>query len=110
MLKPYLLVAEPFDSATVGFEPIIKVVLVLILAMSVVTFFIYGLDKRLAVNGEYRISERALLWLCILFGGIGGFLGMRLFRHKTRKTKFRLAVPLLAVIQALLAVWLCTLL
>lgn len=60
--------------------------------INAITFFVYGLDKMKAQAGAYRIPEKVLITMA-LFGPIGGFLGMKLFRHKTRKNKFRILVP-----------------
>lgn len=65
-----------------------------------IAFFVYGLDKRRAVRGEWRISERTLLLLAFLGGAAGAFLGMHVFRHKTRHRKFSLGVPVLFLLQA----------
>ncbi len=56
--------------------------------MSLVVFVMYGIDKRRAKRGEWRISEKALLSLGVLGGAAGGLLGMKFFRHKTRHTYF----------------------
>ncbi len=58
-----------------------------------ITFFIYGIDKVKAINNKYRIPEKVLL-LWAFLGPIGGLLGMQLFRHKTKKAKFKVAIPL----------------
>ncbi len=47
-----------------------------------------GLDKFYAVRGFWRIPEKWLLLCALPGGGIGGFLGMGIFRHKIRKPKF----------------------
>lgn len=65
-----------------------------------IAFCAYGLDKRRAVRGEWRISERTLLLLAFLGGAAGAFLGMKVFHHKTRHRKFSLGVPLLLLMQA----------
>lgn len=57
------------------------------------------IDKRLAVRHARRISERTLLLLCAAGGSAGGWAGMYCFRHKTRKRKFYLTVPLLLALQ-----------
>ncbi|TAJ44286.1 DUF1294 domain-containing protein [Methanofollis fontis] len=57
---------------------------------------LYYADKRRAQQGTWRISERALLASAVL-GPFGALAGMRLFRHKTQKTKF-LLVPLCALL------------
>lgn len=72
---------------------------------SIVTFVLFGLDKSRAINHRWRIRESILL-LASLFGGIGGLLGMLLFHHKTRKWKFRILVPLFALIDVLVIAFL----
>ncbi len=65
-----------------------------------------GIDKYRAVHDLWRISEPALFLFPLLGGGVGGFLGMLLFHHKTRKWQFAWGFPLLAIVQLLaLLVW-----
>ena len=70
--------------------------LIFIAAMSLITFLLYGTDKQRARYGEWRISEKALLLCSLLGGAIGGFLAMRIFRHKTKHWYFT-AVNLLGI-------------
>ena len=67
--------------------------------LSIITFILFGLDKRRAIKHRWRIRESTLL-IASLFGGIGGVLGMLFFHHKTRKWKFRILVPLFALFDA----------
>ena len=55
------------------------------------TFQLYGIDKRRAQRGKWRIPEKTLLLHTWLLGGVGGLLGMKLFRHKTKHTAFILS-------------------
>lgn len=71
-------------------------------AMSVFALMLYGIDKRNAKKGKTRVPELALLTFAALGGGVGAFLGMQIFRHKTnirRKAHFVLGVPLCALAQ-----------
>ncbi|MBC7311005.1 MAG: DUF1294 domain-containing protein [Rhizobium sp.] len=80
-------------------------ILVAIAALyNVVVFGVYAFDKAAARNGDWRVRESTLLWLAVLGGGIGAFLGQRLLRHKTRKPPFFVVLPVLFVLQVLLAV------
>ena len=63
-------------------------VLIALLFWNVVVFLIYGRDKVLAENGEWRIPERVLLQYAFLFASPGALLSCRLFRHKVSKAKF----------------------
>ncbi|NCC85762.1 MAG: DUF1294 domain-containing protein [Clostridia bacterium] len=83
-----------------------RIVIGIILWNSVV-FLLYFLDKAKARHGRWRIPERVLLWISVLGGGPGAFMGMQLFRHKTRHTRFRIIIPLAAILQlTLIYVWL----
>ena len=68
------------------------------LAINVLVFSLYGLDKRRAKRGKWRIPERTLLLGTWLMGGVGAWLGMKLFRHKTLHTAFRVSAPVAAVL------------
>lgn len=70
----------------------------LFLELNAGTFCLYGVDKRRARRGEWRISERTLLLFTWLMGGIGAFLGMRVFRHKTKHLAFQISAPAAALL------------
>lgn len=68
----------------------LKVFLAYLLIFSVITFTLYATDKRRAQRNAWRIPEWTLL-SCSFFGGaIGGYIAMRLLRHKTRKWRFHI--------------------
>ncbi len=69
-----------------------------IMIWNVIVFLIYGTDKLLAKLGAWRISEKMLFTTAFLLGGVGAFLGMRIFRHKTRHQNFKMLIPLSALI------------
>ncbi len=70
-----------------------------LLAVNVLTFIVYGVDKWKAQRGRWRVPEASLLGLAALGGSVGAWLAMQLFRHKTQKKKFRYGVPALFVLQ-----------
>ena len=74
----------------------------MLLIMSLITFCVFGYDKRCAQRGRRRISEKTLLSLCLLLGAPGGMAGMRLWHHKTQKPPFPYVVPLLCILQGAL--------
>lgn len=77
-----------------------------LLAVNLAAFFLMGLDKRRARRGVWRIPEKTLFLPAVLGGALGGVLGMRVFRHKTKHWYFRFGFPLLLIVQLALAVWL----
>lgn len=64
------------------------ILIVILAAVSLAAFIVYGADKSRAKRGAWRISEKALLGLSFFGGAAGGLLGMVLFRHKTRHWYF----------------------
>ena len=74
--------------------------------LSVITFFMYGIDKFKAQRGKWRISEKALLVSSFIGGAVGGFLAMQLFRHKTKHWYFSVVNILGLVWQIGLIAWL----
>lgn len=61
-----------------------------VILIGMVTFAIFGIDKRLAIRHRRRISEKTLLVLSAIGGAFGAYAGMKFFHHKTMKRKFRL--------------------
>lgn len=82
-----------------------KIFLILyIVLMNVCGFALMGIDKWKAARGRWRISERTLFLTAILGGSIGTFVGMYLFRHKTRQLRFTIGIPVIWVLQLLILV------
>ena len=69
------------------------------LMLNVISFSLYGLDKQRARRGLWRIRESVLLAIAWLMGGVGAWLGMRLFRHKTQKRAFVVSSSVATVLQ-----------
>ena len=59
-----------------------------LLAINIVTFFLYGIDKQKARKKRWRIPEATLLSMAALGGSVGACVGMQIFRHKTQKPKY----------------------
>ena len=65
-------------------------------------FIIMGIDKLKAKRGSRRIPENTLFMFTILGGGVGTILGMYIFRHKTKKKKFTVGMPIILILEILL--------
>ena len=77
----------------------IKNILIYLLFINLITFLAMYIDKRRAQWGKWRIKESTLFTLVLLGGGIGGIAGMRVLRHKTKKTRFVIGFPAILIIQ-----------
>lgn len=70
--------------------------------MSIITFLLMYIDKNRAIKGQWRIPEATLINLSILGGGIGTYMGMYIFRHKTRHPKFTIFIPITIILNLFL--------
>ena len=79
------------------------IVFTIVIALwNIITFALYGIDKKKARENEWRISEGTLILCTFLMGGAGALIGMSVFRHKTKHLKFKLLVPLALVLNLLI--------
>ena len=75
-----------------------KIILALslyLVAINIIAFFLYGIDKWKARHDKWRITEARLITISLLGGSLGAFLGMKTWRHKTQHPKFRYGLPLI---------------
>lgn len=79
-----------------------QVILIYIVAINIVTFLVYGIDKLKAKKNRWRIAEATLLWLAVVGGSIGALLGMKVWHHKTLHKKFKYGVPAIIIAQTAL--------
>ena len=84
----------------------LNLLLAYLLVINVITFMVFGVDKRRAEQDAWRVKESTLLGLCVMGGALGGFLGMGFFHHKTRKPKFQFGVPVAFILDVVVIVWL----
>ena len=73
--------------------------IICLVAVNVVTFLTFGIDKWKARHAKWRINETQLLALAVLGGGIGAWLGMKVWHHKTMHKKFKYGIPVIVIIQ-----------
>lgn len=73
-----------------------------LIVINIVTWIAFGLDKWKAKTGKWRIPERTLLLLALIGGSLGALAGMIMFRHKTRKAKFFISVPVMFVLHCVI--------
>ena len=88
-------------------ESIILYLIIYLVIINVMTFIVYGVDKRKAKQSKWRIRESTLLGLAAIGGSIGALLAMKILRHKTLHNQFKYGVPLILVVQIAIgaAIW-----
>ena len=70
--------------------------------INLVGFFAMMIDKGRAKRGAWRIPEKTLFTIAIVFGSFGVSLGMKQFRHKTKHKSFVIGIPVIEVVQVIL--------
>lgn len=85
--------------------PFSRMALMILLAMhfvliNIVTLTAYGVDKKAAVRGQWRVPEFNLHTLEFLGGWPGAFIAQKIFHHKNRKKSYQTMFWLVLVFQA----------
>lgn len=81
----------------------VRLLLLYLLIINALGLLLMLADKRKAQKNLWRIPERTLMTVAALGGSLGCLIGMYAFRHKTRHRKFVIGVPVLLILQLLLA-------
>lgn len=76
------------------------------LAINLITFIVYGIDKYKAKKAKWRIPEATLLLMAVLGGSIGAWLGMKVWHHKTLHKKFKYGIPAILLLQIIAIIYL----
>lgn len=82
-----------------------KYLLVYLLTINAFGFLLMLADKTRARKNLWRVPESTLMTVAALGGSGGSLLGMYTFRHKTRKVKFSLGIPVLLIAQGILLIF-----
>ncbi len=77
----------------------LKLLPLYVICVNLVTYWIYRLDKRRAEKGGRRFSERELLAWALVGGSPAAIFAVRTLPHKTRKTKFKLGLAAVLLVQ-----------
>ncbi len=70
--------------------------------INIVAYTVMSDDKRRARQRKERIPEKTLFLLAAIGGAPGVLLAMNLKRHKTKHASFRIGIPLLLLLNAVL--------
>lgn len=86
-------------------DSLIGIIAVYLIFINIIGFLLMFIDKKKAENNRYRIPEATLLGASFIGGGLGVYAGMQKFRHKTKKKKFTVGVPIAIVFNLIVFVW-----
>lgn len=65
-----------------------RIFLIYLVIINLISFILYGIDKRKAIKNKSRIREKTLFLFSFIGGCVGALFGMLFFRHKTKKIGF----------------------
>lgn len=83
----------------------IKNIVLYLIIINIIGLLIMLIDKKKAINSKWRIPEKTIFIVTILGGGIGTIIGMYKFRHKTKKLKFTIGLPVITLSEIVLIIW-----
>ncbi|MBQ5347620.1 MAG: DUF1294 domain-containing protein [Ruminococcus sp.] len=73
--------------------------IIYLIIINLISIIVTIYDKYCAVHNKWRVKEFTLLLLSFLGGSISMYITMQIIRHKTKKLKFMLGIPLIIVLQ-----------
>ena len=94
-----------FTTSIFSYKTMLLFVVFQVVFANITTFIAYGIDKRAAIKGDWRVKENDLHLMEFLGGWVGAWLGQKFFNHKTSKKSF-LAMYKLMIIMEIVAVYL----
>ena len=85
----------------------IYIILIYAAAIWIISIFATVIDKLKAKNNKRRIRESTLLWMGFLGGAGVMYITMKIIRHKTRKKKFMVTLPLFFALHIITVITIC---
>lgn len=89
----------------IGFFRVHPYLILYLLVINFLNFLAFFYDKYKAKREDWRLPNGLLLGLSFVGGSIGGYLAMKLFRHKTKKSYYRIGLPLMVFMHILVLVY-----
>lgn len=77
---------------------ILDLLIIYLVIINIAGFAAMGIDKYKAIHHRWRIPEKTLFLIAIIGGGIGSYVGMIIFRHKTKHIVFIYGMPSIIII------------
>ena len=77
---------------------LLNLLLIYLIFANLLSFLLMGLDKYKARKRLWRIKESTIFLTSVIGGSLGSLLGMFLFHHKTKHTKFIIGMPVILIV------------
>ena len=75
------------------------IVLIYLAVINIAGFIVMAVDKAKAKKNAWRIPEKTFFIISLLGGGLGSWVGMYTFRHKTKHWYFVIGIPAIFLIE-----------
>jgi uncharacterized membrane protein YsdA (DUF1294 family) len=75
------------------------IVWIYLAVINIIGFMSMGIDKAKAKKGAWRVPEKTLFLFPLLGGGLGSWIGMYTFHHKTKHWYFVIGIPAIFFIE-----------
>lgn len=72
--------------------------------LNLICYGLMGYDKLHAKKKKKRIRESTFMILSWLGGSVGVLIGMIIFSHKTKKTRFRIGIPIIYILTRIVGI------
>lgn len=92
-----------WEEKAVDIKDILNALVLWLTAVNTSAVMMTCADKRFAMKGRRRISEKALFTAAPLGGAPGMYAAMRLIRHKTLHKRFMIGLPVIMVFHICMA-------
>lgn len=73
--------------------------------MNIAGFFTCVVDKRRARKRKWRIPEKTIFIIAFIGGSLGVYFALLLLRHKTRRLRFMIGIPIILFMQVCISVY-----
>ena len=87
-----------------GEYPGIVILIIYLIIVNLLAVVLTISDKNRAKGGKWRISEKDLLIVSALGGSVAMYITMQKIRHKTQHKKFMIGIPVIFLLQLVLAI------
>ena len=88
-----------------GEMKLLQILAFYLIGISLVSMVLMWMDKQKAIYGSWRIKEKTLFAMAALGGALGIYIGMNIFRHKTKHLRFSIGIPIILIINVVMSYW-----
>ena len=99
ILGAYITESYYFKTALFSHKTLLLFAVYHLVCINISVFWAYGVDKRAAVRGNWRIPEADLHTLEFLGGWLGAYTAQKIFHHKNKKRSYQAMFWLMLVLQ-----------